>query len=91
MAEPFPKDGTNTRLDKLLDSLSAHVVPDSIESAEFLDQVRELIVDKLPPPPPKGGDSGASLKNNEATTDAQERDPVTPILSSHDPNSHNPS
>ena len=91
MAEPFPKDGTSTRLDKLLESLSAHVVPDSSESTEFLDQVRKLIVDKLPPPPPKGGDYGVSHTNNEATTNAQEIDPVPPILATHDPDSHSPS
>jgi hypothetical protein len=66
MYEPFPKDSTNSRLDKLLASLAGHLVPESNASAEFLNQVRQLVTAKLPPPPPKSGSGGdQSVKNDE--------------------------
>jgi hypothetical protein len=53
MFEIYSKGASLSRLDKLLESLSGHLVVDSAPANDFLSRVRQLITEKFPPPPSK--------------------------------------
>ncbi|KAJ2961105.1 hypothetical protein NQZ79_g3629 [Umbelopsis isabellina] len=53
MFETYSKQASISRLEKLLESLSAHLIVESEPANVFLARVRQLITEKFPPPPSK--------------------------------------
>lgn len=53
MFETYSKSASISRLEKLLESLSANLVVESEPANDFLARVRQLITEKFPPPPSK--------------------------------------